>query len=144
MTIQDLPLVNACLNGTSAILLGAGAWLIHKGRQGAHRNAMIAAFISSSLFLASYLYYHAHAGMTRFEKPAGFRPVYLGLLLSHTVLAVVIVPLIFITFTHAFRGQFARHKAMAKWTLPMWMYVSITGVIIYLLLYQIFPQQPAG
>ncbi len=142
MSIHDLPLANAGLNGLSACLLALGGWLIHRGKRDAHRNCMVAAFISSSLFLASYLYYHAHVGTTRFEKPAEFRPFYLALLLSHTLLAVLIVPLIFITFRLAFRGQFERHKAFARWTFPLWMYVSVTGVVIYLLLYQIFPQAP--
>lgn len=142
MSIHDLPAVNAGLNGLSALLLAVGGWFIHGGKRTAHRNCMVAAFISSSLFLASYLYYHAHVGTTRFEKPIEIRPFYLALLLSHTLLAVLIVPLIFITFRLAFRGQFERHKAFARWTFPLWMYVSVTGVLIYLVLYQIFPQSP--
>jgi hypothetical protein len=141
MMIQDLPMVNACLNGSSAVLLALGGWLIHRGRRDAHRRCMLAALLCSALFLASYLYYHSQVGTTRFVEPAGFRPFYLALLLSHTLLAVVIVPLIFLTFLHALKGRFERHKALARWTFPLWMYVSVTGVIIYLLLYQVFPQQ---
>jgi uncharacterized membrane protein YozB (DUF420 family) len=145
MTIQDLPMVNACLNGSSALLLAVGGWLIHRGHREAHRRCMVAALGSSALFLASYLYYHSQVGTTRFENPAGFRPYYLALLLSHTVLAVVIVPLIFVTFFHALKGRFEKHKALARWTFPLWMYVSVTGVVIYLLLYQVFPQKgPEG
>lgn len=141
MTIHDLPVLNACLNGLSAVLLGLGRWAISRKQVQQHRALMVSAFISSALFLGSYLYYHAHIGTTRFENPAYFRPFYLALLLSHTLLATAIVPLIFITFSHAIRGRIERHRAVARWTFPLWMYVSVTGVVIYLLLYQIFPQE---
>ncbi len=134
-------MVNAGLNGLSAILLAAGGWQIHRGNRDAHRRCMVAALASSALFLSCYLYYHSQVGTTRSENPVGFRPYYLALLLSHTVLAVAIVPLIFLTFLHAVKGRFERHKALARWTFPLWMYVSVTGVVIYLLLYQVFPQQ---
>ena len=140
MTLSDLPLLNACLNGTSAILLTIGYVQIKKQSQIAHRNCMIGAFITSTLFLASYLYYHAHAKTTRFVDPAWFRPIYLTILLTHTLLAVAIVPMVFITFSRALKQRFDRHKAIARWTWPIWMYVSVTGVVIYLILYQIFPQ----
>jgi putative membrane protein len=140
MTLSDLPLLNACLNATSAILLSFGYIHIRRERQAAHRNCMIAAFITSTLFLISYLYYHYHARTTHFVNPSWFRPFYLTLLLTHTLLAVIIVPLIFVTFSRAFKQRFERHKAIARWTWPLWMYVSVTGVIIYLILYQIFPQ----
>jgi putative membrane protein len=140
MSLTDLPLLNACLNATSALLLTIGYIQIRKQRQIAHRNCMIAAFITSTLFLISYLYYHAHAKNTRFLEPAWFRPIYLTILLTHTILAVAIVPMVFITFSRALKQRFDRHKAIARWTWPIWMYVSVTGVVIYLILYQIFPQ----
>ena len=147
MSLADLPGVNATLNGLSAILLGAGYYFIrHKNRE-AHRKCMIAAFVTSTLFLACYLTYHGylayylHRGPTRFRDPAWFRPIYLGILLTHTVLAVVIVPLVLITLRRALRQRFELHKRVARWTWPLWMYVSVTGVLIYLLLYRIFPQR---
>jgi putative membrane protein len=140
MTISDLPLLNACLNGASAVLLTIGYIQIKKQRQTAHRNCMIGAFATSTLFLASYLYYHYHARRTVFVDPAWFKPIYLTILLTHTILAVVIVPMIFTTLWRAYKKQWERHKAIARWTWPIWMYVSVTGVVIYLILYQIFPQ----
>jgi uncharacterized membrane protein YozB (DUF420 family) len=140
MTLSDLPLLNACLNATSAILLTIGYVQIKKQRQIAHRNCMIGAFSASTLFLISYLYYHAHAKTTHFVDPAWFRPIYLAILLTHTLLAAVIVPMVLITLSRALKQRFDRHKAIARWTWPIWMYVSITGVVIYLILYQIFPQ----
>jgi putative membrane protein len=147
MSMADLPAVNACLNGISAIFLGAGYYFIRSKNRVAHRNCMMAALAASTLFLACYLTYHGylawnlHQGPTVFRKPAGFRPVYLGILLTHTLLAVVIVPLALITLYRALRGRFERHKKIARWTWPCWMYVSVTGVLIYLLLYRIFPQK---
>lgn len=140
MTLADLPAVNATLNGLSAVLLTAGYVFIKRQNQRAHRNCMMAALTTSTLFLCSYLYYHAHAGHTVFRNPAWFRPYYLALLFTHTVLAGVIVPLVIATVTLAARRKFETHRKVARWTWPMWMYVSVTGVIIYLLLYQIFPQ----
>jgi len=141
MSISDLPAVNATLNGTSAILLSAGWIFIKTGRKIAHRNCMIAAFCTSTVFLTCYLIYHAKAGRTEFHNPEWFRPYYLALLLTHTVLAVVIVPMILITMSRALKQRFDRHKAIARWTWPLWMYVSVTGVIIYWLLYIKFPQR---
>ena len=140
MSVTDLPLLTSGLNATSAILLTIGWFQIRKQNKTAHRNCMIAAFVTSTLFLISYLYYHYHAKTTRFLEPQWFRPIYLTILLTHTVLAVVIVPMIFVTFIRAFREKWDRHKAIARWTLPIWLYVSVTGVLIYLILYQIFPQ----
>jgi putative membrane protein len=141
MTVHDLPALNATLNGLAAILLTAGFIFIRRQNRTAHRNCMIAALGVSVMFLASYLTYHFTVhGVTRFREPAWFRPIYLALLLTHTVLAAVIVPLILITLSRALRQRFDRHKVIARWTWPMWMYVSVTGVLIYLLLYQIFPQ----
>ncbi len=138
MSFTDLPAVNACLNSVSAILLTVGFIQIKRGNRIAHRNCMIGALATSALFLASYLYYHFHAGRTVF--PAHwFRPVYLAILLTHTVLAVVVVPMVLAAVIQALRGRFESHKKIARWTWPIWMYVSVTGVVIYLLLYQIFP-----
>jgi putative membrane protein len=140
ITISDLPLVNACLNSLSAVFLTLGYGFIKRQKQTAHRNCMLAAFCTSVLFLTSYLIYHANAGRTVFRDPQWFRPFYLVLLLTHTVLAVVIVPLILMTLSRAIKQRYELHKKIARWTWPLWMYVSVTGVLIYLLLYRIFPQ----
>jgi uncharacterized membrane protein YozB (DUF420 family) len=142
MTLHDLPAVNGTLNGLSAVFLTAGYVFIRKGNVKAHRNCMISAFVTSTIFLACYLTYHffVHT-LTRFENPAWFRPIYLSILISHTILAVVIVPLVLMTLSRGLTAQFARHKSIARWTWPMWMYVSVTGVVVYLILYQIFPQR---
>lgn len=148
MSPADLPIVNATLNGLSAILLGAGFYFIRRKDQETHRKCMLAAFVTSALFLVCYLTYHGylayylHRGPTIFKNPAWFRPIYLTILLTHTVLAVVIVPLALISLSRALGRRFERHRKIARWTWPLWMYVSITGVLIYLLLYQIFPQTP--
>lgn len=141
MSFSDLPAVNATLNGLSAACLTAGYIFIRRKNQTAHRNCMVTAVILSVLFLACYLTYHFKAGRTVFKDPEWFRPIYLTLLLTHTVLAVTIVPMIIITLSRALRERFDAHKKIARWTWPLWMYVSVTGVIIYLLLYQIFPQK---
>jgi uncharacterized membrane protein YozB (DUF420 family) len=141
MTAHDLPAVNATLNGLSALLLALGYWFIKRGNKIAHRNCMIAAFTTSAVFLGCYLTYHVLVKtLTRFEHPEAWRPVYLTILLTHTVLAVVIVPLILMTLYRARKQQFEAHRRIARWTWPLWMYVSVTGVVIYLMLYQIFPQ----
>jgi putative membrane protein len=140
MTLSDLPAVNAALNTLSTIFLTCGYIFIRRQRQVAHRNCMIGAVISSTLFLTCYLIYHYNAGRTVFRDPPWFRPIYLTILLTHTILAVVIVPMVLTTLYRAARRQFDRHKKIARWTWPIWMYVSITGVIIYFLLYHIFPQ----
>ena len=141
MSISDLPAVNACLNSLSALFLTAGFIFIRRKNIPAHRNCMISAFVTSTVFLICYLVYHAYAGRTTFKDPAWFRPIYLTILLTHTVLAVVIVPLILMTLSRALKQRFELHKKIARWTWPIWMYVSVTGVVIYLLLYQIFPQR---
>ncbi len=147
MSLADLPAVNATLNGLSAILLGTGYHFIRRRNRDAHRKCMIAAFVTSMLFLACYLTYHGylayylHRGPTVFRDPAWFRPIYLGILLTHTVLAVVIVPLALITLQRAVRQRFDLHKRIARWAWPLWMYVSVTGVLIYYLLYWRFPQR---
>ena len=141
MNLSDLPAVNASLNGLSAIFLTAGYYFIRRKHQAAHRNCMVAAVCTSILFLISYLVYHSQAGRTVFREPQWFRPIYLTILLTHTVLAVVIVPMVLITLSRAIKGRFELHKKIARWTWPLWVYVSVTGVLIYLLLYQIFPQK---
>lgn len=140
MSVGDLPAINACFNAASTLLLTCGYLLIRRDRQNAHRNCMIGALISSTLFLIGYLTYHAHAGTTRFQNPQWFRPIYLTILLTHTLLAAAVPPLVILTIVPALRSRFDRHKRIARWTWPIWMYVSVTGVIIYLLLYQLFPQ----
>ncbi len=141
MTTHDLPAVNATLNGLSAVFLTVGFICIKRGNKIAHRNCMIAALISSAVFLACYLTYHCTVKtVTHFVQPAWFKPIYLAILLTHTVLAVVILPLIFLTLLRAVKQNFERHKKIARWTWPLWLYVSVTGVVIYLLLYRIFPQ----
>lgn len=142
MTIHDLPAVNATLNGTSAVLLGAGFVFIKKKNIRAHRNCMIGAFATSVIFLACYLTYHLSIGHpTIFKEPQWFRPIYLTILGTHTILAMVIVPMVIMTLSRAFKERFDAHKKIARWTWPLWMYVSVTGVVVYLILYQIFPQK---
>ena len=146
MTFTDLPVVNASLNGLSAVFLTAGYIFIRRQNRIAHRNCMVSALITSSAFLSCYLYYHyrmqqvygdAH---TRFLNPAWFRPIYLTLLFTHLIGAFLIVPLVIMTVSRAVKQRFELHKKIARWTWPIWMYVSVTGVVIYFLLYQIFPQ----
>jgi uncharacterized membrane protein YozB (DUF420 family) len=145
MTLADLPVVNAFLNGLSAVFLSWGYYFIRRRNQKAHSRCMISAFVTSTLFLVcyityhSYVAYHLHRGPTVFKNPAWFRPIYIGILLTHTVLAVVIVPMVLVTLSRALRARFELHRRIARWTWPLWMYVSVTGVVIYLLLYQIFP-----
>lgn len=134
-----LPHLNACLNASSFVLLTSGYFFIRRGRVMAHRNCQIAALTASVLFLVSYLLYHSHHGTTRFTGQGIARPVYFTVLATHTILAVVIVPFVIITFVRAFRGDFIRHKLIARWTLPMWLYVSITGVAVYIMLYHLYP-----
>jgi putative membrane protein len=133
------PQINATLNGASAVLLLIGRNFIKHGRMAAHRATMIAALVSSSLFLTSYLYYHAHVGSVRFQGQGWSRPLYFTILTSHTILAIVIVPMVIITLSRALRGRFEQHRAIARWTFPLWIYVSVTGVVVYFMLYQLFP-----
>lgn len=132
------PALNATLNGTSAILLVTGHAMIQRGRVAVHRRLMLAAVITSSLFLISYLYYHAHVGSVRFQGHGWSRPLYFTILISHTMLAAVIVPLVILTLIRALRANFDRHRLIARWTYPLWLYVSITGVVIYFMLYHLF------
>ena len=133
------PAIDATLNGASAVLITVGVALIRRGRQRAHRACMIAAVVTSSLFLCFYLYYHAHVGTTRFLAHGWIRPVYFSVLLTHTILAAMIVPLVILTLSRALRGRFDRHRSIARWTYPAWLYVSVTGVVIYTLLYHLTP-----
>jgi putative membrane protein len=137
--ISFLPHVNAVLNTTSALLLLAGFRFIRRGRIQAHRNCQVTAVVTSTLFLVSYLTYHYYHGSTRFAGQGLVRPLYFAILITHTILAVVIVPLIVVTLYRAARGDFIRHRRLARWTLPLWLYVSVTGVIVYLMLYHLYP-----
>jgi len=132
------PKINATLNGCSAVLLVTGRALIARGRKAAHRAVMLTALGTSTLFLVSYLYYHYHVGSVRFRGTGWSRPLYFAILISHTALAAVIVPMVIVTLSRALREQFDRHRAIARWTFPLWLYVSVTGVIVYLMLYRIF------
>jgi uncharacterized membrane protein YozB (DUF420 family) len=135
--VHSLPAVNAVLNGTSFVLLLIGYWLIRNGRRDAHRNLMLAAFACSVLFLTSYLIYHAQVGSVRFQGTGAVRSIYFTILITHTLLAAAVPFLAAITLTRGLRGRFVRHRAIARITLPIWLYVSITGVVIYLMLYQL-------
>lgn len=135
--LHNLPAVNASLNAIAALLLARGWVLIRGGRREAHRRAMLGAFAVSLLFLASYGVYHAQVGSVRFEKTGLIRPVYFTILISHTVLAASVPFLAVITLRRASKGEFARHRRIARWTLPIWLYVSVTGVVVYLMLYQL-------
>ena len=143
--LASLPTVNALLNGTATVLLLLGYFFIRTGKIRYHRVCMIAAFLCSTVFLCSYVYFHLHAGVIRFGGPGWAHGVYLAILIPHTILAIVIVPLILITLSRALRERFASHRAIARWTLPLWLYVSVTGVIVYWLLYVAYtPIWPAG
>ena len=137
--ISVLPTVNALLNGTSALLLVTGYLLIRRRRVSAHRACMLAAFVASAVFLASYLTLRYYAGMTRFTGQGWIRPVYFTILVSHTILAAAIVPLALVTLSRALRARFDRHVRIARWTLPLWLYVSVTGVLVYVILYRLYP-----
>jgi protein SCO1/2/putative membrane protein len=142
MTLQDLPLLNAILNGTAAVLLVTGFILIKQGNRQAHKKVMLAAFTTSILFLICYLVYHyyrvyyLHIGVTRYAHTGPIRTFYYALLISHTSLAALVPFLAIAALRRGLKGQFERHKKIAKWTLPIWLYVSITGVVVYLMLYQ--------
>jgi uncharacterized membrane protein YozB (DUF420 family) len=137
VTVSDLPALNATLNATSAVLLLTGWRLIKRGRWTAHRNVMLSACGVSALFLVSYLTYHAQVGSVRFTRQGPIRLVYFSILLTHTILAAAIVPLVLITVSRGLSARYDRHRRIARWTLPIWMYVSITGVIVYVMLYRL-------
>ncbi|MBI1738243.1 MAG: DUF420 domain-containing protein [Acidobacteria bacterium] len=132
------PALNAALNGTAAILLLSGYTFIRRRHVTAHRVCMVAAFLTSTAFLISYLIYHARVGSVPFQWRGWIRPVYFFILFTHIVLAAAIVPLALVTLSRALRKQFDRHKRIARWTLPLWLYVSVTGVVIYFLLYHVY------
>jgi uncharacterized membrane protein YozB (DUF420 family) len=133
------PALNATLNGTSTVLLLTGRALIARGRIAAHRACMIAAVIASALFLGCYLFFHFKVGNILFLGQGWSRPVYFSILISHVTLAIVIVPLAIVTLTRGLKARYDKHRAIARWTWPLWMYVSVTGVIVYFMLYQWFP-----
>ena len=136
MTVHDLPAVNAALNAIAGVLLVVGYALIRQRRIDAHRRVMISAFATSSLFLICYVIYHAQVGSVRFTRQGFVRPLYFGILITHVTLAAAVLPLAIVTLSRALRERFDRHRAIARWTLPIWLYVSVTGVLVYVLLYQ--------
>ena len=137
MQLTDLPALNAALNAIAAVLLVIGYILIRKRKIAQHRLVMLSAFATSALFLTSYLVYHANVGSRPFPGQGPIRTIYLTILFTHVVLAAAILPMALITLNHALRQRFTRHVPIARWTLPIWLYVSVTGVIVYLMLYQI-------
>jgi uncharacterized membrane protein YozB (DUF420 family) len=137
VSLHDLPTVNATLNGLAAVLLVLGFSLIRRKRVETHRKVMLAAFVTSSLFLICYLVYHAQVGSVRFPKTGPIRTVYLGILASHTLLAATVPVLAIITLRRGLGGRYATHRKIARWTLPIWLYVSVTGVVVYLMLYHL-------
>ena len=139
MSTDQLPALNALLNGSAAVVLLMGYRAIRSGRQELHRRLMISALVLSVLFLVSYLSYHALHGSTRFTHQGLVRTFYFTVLLSHTVLAAAVAPMVIVTASLALRGRFEQHRRWARWTLPIWLYVSVTGVLIYLMLYQWYP-----
>ena len=137
IAVTDLATVNAGLNATAAILIGAGFYFIKQKNIAAHKACMIAAMIVSAAFLTCYLIYHYNVGSVRFTKQGWIRNVYFPLLLTHTALAVVVLPMVLRTFFLGWKARFSNHVRIAKWTFPVWMYVSVTGVVVYLLLYRL-------
>ena len=136
MDVHSLPAVNATLNAISAVLLITGYALIRNGRVQAHHRVMISAFTVSAAFLVCYLIYHSQVGSVRYPKSGPIRSIYYTILITHTALAATVPVLAILTLRRALRGDFARHKKIARWTLPIWLYVSITGVVVYLMLYR--------
>ena len=136
MTIHSLPAINASLNAISGVLLVIGYGLMRARRIEQHRWCMIAAFTTSSLFLVCYLIYHAQVGSVRFTRVGLVRPLYYTILITHVSLAAAVLPLAIVTLTRGLKGQFVKHRSIAKWTFPIWLYVSVTGVLVYVLLYQ--------
>jgi uncharacterized membrane protein YozB (DUF420 family) len=139
LALADLPTLNAVLNATSAILLSAGYRFIRRRQITAHKRCMLSACATSALFLMSYLTYHYYIGSMPFRGQGWVRPLYFTILISHTVLAATIVPLVIVTLFRAWKADFRKHARLARWTLPIWLYVSVTGVIVYVMLYQLFP-----
>jgi len=142
--VAALPTVNACLNATSAVLLVSGFAAIRRKNVTAHRRFMLAALACSTLFLVSYVVYHVQVGSMKFTGEGWVRPVYFTILISHTVLAVAVVPLAIVTLVRALRERFDRHRRIARITLPVWLYVSVTGVVVYWMLYHAYPSRVAA
>ncbi len=142
IAVSDLPAVNATLNGISTVLLLAGFVAIRRRRVALHRALMLSAFCTSTLFLVCYVIYHYHAGSRPFAGTGLVRPIYFSLLISHVLLAAALLPLVLVTMTRALRGRFESHRRIARWTWPIWMYVSVTGVLIYAMLYHWFVGGP--
>ena len=138
ISITDLPAVNAVLNGTSAIFLTAGYIFIRRGQRQLHQKCMLTALSASAAFLTSYVIYHANTGSRPFPGRGGIRTVYFTILITHVVLAATILPLALVTTARGLRAQYTRHRQVARWTLPIWLYVSVTGVVIYVMLYQLY------
>jgi uncharacterized membrane protein YozB (DUF420 family) len=136
LTIHDLPAVNASLNALSGVLLLIGFLMVRTGRIAAHRRLMIAAFATSSLFLICYVVYHAQVGSVRFTRQGFVRPLYFTILITHVTLAAAVLPLAILTLSRGLKARYTPHRRIARWTLPIWMYVSVTGVLVYVLLYQ--------
>ena len=136
MTIGDLPALNATLNGLSAIFILTGYVLIRRGHRELHKRCMLTALVTSSLFLVSYVVYHANAGSRPFPGTGVARAIYFAILITHVILAAAILPLGLTTTARGLRAQYTRHVAIARWTLPIWLYVSVTGVVVYLMLYR--------
>jgi uncharacterized membrane protein YozB (DUF420 family) len=137
MTVHDLPALNASLNAISFVLLVTGYYFIRKKQRRKHRACMIAALIMSTLFLTSYVIYHAQVGSVPFQKTGWIRTVYFAVLIPHVILAALMVPPVIITASRGLSGKYDKHRRIARWTLPVWLYVSITGVIVYVMLYRI-------
>lgn len=137
MELTSFPALNASLNATTAALLVTGWFLIRSGKREAHRWTMVAAFLCSAVFLACYLWYHFHVGSVKFMKQGWIRPVYFTILISHTVLAVLVLPIILRTLFLAAKERFEEHRQAARWAFPVWLYVSVTGVTVYWMLYRL-------
>jgi putative membrane protein len=138
MQIEDLPALNAALNGLASVFLLTAYALIRNGRRELHKRFMLAALVTSALFLASYVTYHANAGSRPFPGQGVIRVVYFAILIPHVLLAATILPLALVTTARGLRSQFDHHVRIARWTLPLWLFVSVTGVVIYLMLYQLY------
>lgn len=138
MEIADLPALNASLNALASVFLVAGYLLIRRGRRDAHKRSMLLALTTSALFLVSYVIYHANAGSVPFRGTGTIRIVYFAILIPHVILAATILPLALVTAARGLRGDYTRHVRIARWTLPLWLFVSVTGVIVYLMLYRLY------
>lgn len=142
LDLSIFPALNASLNGASAVLITSGRLLIRQKKIRLHRACMIAAVVTSSLFLICYLYYHAHVLSVHFPGQGWARPVYFTILISHTMLAAAVLPLVLLSLASGLRARFDRHRRISRWTFPVWLYVSVTGVVVYIMLYQIYGAHP--